>query len=82
MKKFKLLSVLLCSMILSGCDRYQQDITQYYVMPPELSACKIHEVSNGFKILYVVHCPNKTTTSATYQEGKNTTSVAIVTDGM
>lgn len=82
MKKYKLLSVLLGGMLLSGCEQYEQDITQHFVLPPELSACTIHELSNGFKLLYVVHCPNKTTSSATYQEGKSSRTVAIVTDGM
>jgi hypothetical protein len=61
-----------------ACSPYHKPRVGYSV-PPELSDCKIFTISDGWKELYVVKCPNAdTTTSWTRSCGKNCTTTEHV----
>lgn len=53
--------------LLSGCDR--PPITTEaggFLLPPELSDCKIFRLNNGNNFnLYITRCPNSTTSTTT-----------------
>ncbi len=69
-----LLMVIALAFILVGCDS-SGERTNNYELPQGLSDCHIFRVSpDGIgKTLYVVRCPNSTT-STTYNSGKSDTS--------
>lgn len=45
-------------LFLLACSPYHKTHTDYS-LPPELIDCKVYTISNGFKDLYVVKCPNQ-----------------------
>jgi hypothetical protein len=62
-----------------SCSPYHKPKTEYS-LPSELKDCKIFEISDGSKTLYVVKCPNATTTTSwTRTCGKNCTTTEHLT---
>jgi hypothetical protein len=61
-----------------GCEADYKDSTNKFSMPPELSDCKIYDLSksNGSQIT-VVRCPFSSTTTV-HQDGKMRRSVTIL----
>lgn len=77
-------NIFLCILILSfvGCDAKTVDMTSEYKLPPELNDCNFYYVRGGgsSKDLYVVRCPNSSTsTTWNEQQGKTTTSETVST---
>lgn len=68
----KTLIIALGALLLFGCDSYSKSLDSDYTLPSELSDCKIVKlVGSGISTdLYVVRCPNSSTT-ARYHCGKN-----------
>ncbi|SOK58886.1 Phage protein [Yersinia phage fHe-Yen9-03] len=68
----KILTVLLISFILSGCDGKSENRTEKYDLPTELKDCQIYKLTSNStsKTLYVVRCPNSST-QTTFNSGKN-----------
>ncbi|QIW86876.1 hypothetical protein AHP1_451 [Aeromonas phage Ahp1_CNU-2021] len=64
--------IALGALLLVGCDSYSKSLDSDYTLPPELSDCKIVKlVGSGMsKDLYVVRCPNSSTTTR-YHCGKS-----------
>lgn len=61
------------ALLLAGCgDSYSKSLDSNYTLPSELSDCKIVKlVGSGMsRDLYVVRCPNSSTTTR-YSCGKN-----------
>lgn len=81
MNKFKLIAVLLGGMLLTGCERSTEDITDDFRLPRELKECTIHRLTNAnLRVLYVVHCPGKNVTNTAFTTGKTKNYVALVDD--
>lgn len=77
MKKLTVAVTVVTAALLTGCDSNTSSITHRYVLPPELSKCKIYDMSNGTNSIKVVHCPNSTTTTS-YRSGKTHKNVTII----
>lgn len=61
-----------------GCEAGYKESTKRFSMPPELSNCKIYDLTNGGGAkITVVRCPLSSTTTA-YQDGKIRRSVTIL----
>lgn len=68
-------------LLIAACNPHSEDATvDFPVMPKELSDCKIYWISGKYRALYVVRCPNSTT-STTYRQGK-TSATTVVIDGV
>jgi hypothetical protein len=69
---------LLAVMLGYGCSPYSKQKTEY-PLPPELKDCKIYNISDGNADLYVVVCPNATTSTSWSEScGKNCTKTTHV----
>lgn len=68
----KTLIIALGALLLVGCDSYSKPLDSNYTLPSELSDCKIVKlIGSGISTdLYVVRCPNSSTTTR-YHCGKN-----------
>lgn len=80
MKHLGLKSLLIISvaMTIGGCSRELKEMTDEFKLPPELSHCSIHKMSNGGLnnvYLYAVNCPNSTT--STTRSGKHPTRISV-----
>ena len=68
--------VLLSFLVISGCDTTTKEITEKYVMPKELSGCRVFYLeSSTSKNLYAIDCPDTASTNWTERKqcGKNCT---------
>jgi hypothetical protein len=82
------LVVLLVLIVLLGCSPKSSQSTDHNTVMntiPELKGCKAFTVSDGYKELWIVRCPNSHTTSINevHSCGKNCTShsdTSIITD--
>lgn len=73
--------IVLTGFLLIGCTPETTDITGNFVLPNELSDCKIFYMRpSDVGSITVARCPNSTT-STTYSSGK-TTHTTIVVDGV
>jgi hypothetical protein len=77
--RFTVPPMVLCIILaMYGCSPYSREKTEY-PLPPELKDCKIYNISDGNEDLYVVVCPNATTsTSWSVSCGKNCTKTTHV----
>ena len=58
----KIFVAVILAVLLAGCEP-QQPIQVSYIMPAELSDCKVHKIdSTGGPILYVVRCSGQKAT--------------------
>lgn len=72
-KMKKLLGMIMLSVLLSGCEPSTTEISNEYIMPPGLEDCKLYSMfGSGGQILYVMRCPDTTTTT---NAGKHKKSV-------
>lgn len=70
--KVKLCCIPVMILALSGCERVTVDVSQEYALPTELSECTVHEMRAKLsQNLYVVRCPETTTTNWRVSSGKN-----------
>lgn len=70
--------LLLASLVLlSACSR-QTEESNRFVLPPELKHCTMYYMVDNLTIVYVVHCPNATTT--TYKAGKYPETVTVISE--
>lgn len=56
-----------------GCDTKTTQVTNDWVLPEELSHCKIYSMKSNGNHMRVVYCPNATTTTF-HSCGKNCTT--------
>lgn len=77
MKKLIAALTVTTAVLLTGCDSSTSSITHDYVMPPELSKCKIYSMSDGLNRIRVVHCPNSSTTT-NYRSNKTTKNITVI----
>lgn len=71
----KIITIILCVFLLTGCDPKSTDTTSTYKLPPQLSNCKVFQLTNSHGgIVTALVCPNSTT-STTYSSGKTTATV-------
>ena len=71
MKRLLLLFAIL-SML--GCSARTEEVSSSFIMPSELSGCKVFKMSNGDQTLYVVDCPESISTNwqTSHSAGKTT----------
>ena len=68
----KKLVLVLCVLVMTGCTPETSE-SHNYVLPPELSHCKIYRMRGvNAKVMVVVHCPNSETTT---KRGVSSTTV-------
>lgn len=67
--------IIIAALLIAGCTPETKEISANYVLPKGLEDCQIYEMSAPTARLYVVRCPNSTT-STTTTSGKTTNSVA------
>lgn len=66
------------ALALIGCEPRSRESTREYNLPKELEHCTVHVIDNGkLTQLYVVLCPNKTTT-ATALSAKHPVYVSLI----
>lgn len=72
MKKINYILVLVMAMFISACSPTIKDVTSNFILPYELQedGCKIHQLYDGFRLIYVVQCETKKCTSTAYNHGK------------
>ena len=70
---------LIALLLFAGCST-KTNQSNTFVLPPELSHCKIYYMQGGMAWAYVVHCPNATTTT-THGHGKQQQTIVVV-DGI
>lgn len=60
---------------LVGCDANYYKIDQHYKLPPEMSDCRVYELTDdsSSRTLFVVRCDNQTTTNNIHSCGKGCT---------
>ena len=77
----KLVITLFVVGLLVGCTKSTSEISTDYVLPPELSQCKVYFLDNGgLHPMRVLYCPNAST-ATTYMNGKVTEHTAMI-DGI
>ena len=74
MKKLIMTFVVVC---LVGCEKSTEEISGTFNMPEELKDCKMYKLSKGMINVFVVRCP-QSSTSTTYNCGKTTCSSMTV----
>lgn len=84
---FLTISLLMLSILISGCDTSEAKGPQQvkYSMPKNLEDCEVYKIDAANNpYLYVVRCPNSTTsTTYEYREGKTTKyRSTVVIDGV
>ena len=83
MKKLLLIPLLVA---LTSCENSSKNITDYYVLPPELADCSINYLKSTIENnITVVRCPNSSTVSSSVQscgKGCATTRNVTVIDGL
>lgn len=68
--------LLLASLVLlSACSR-QTEESNRFALPPELKHCTMYQMVDNLTVVYVVHCPNATTT--TYKAGKHPETITVI----
>lgn len=70
-------------LLLTGCDKSYRDVNTDYVLPEELSDCKIYKLHDGNilnGVIVITRCPNSST-STNHQVGKVRVN-NIVVDGV
>lgn len=55
--------ILLATGLLAGCSAETRTITDNYILPSELSDCKVFLLDNGMSAMQVVYCPQAVTTT-------------------
>lgn len=78
MKKLFILIALAVGMLV-GCSAETKTVTDNYILPSELSHCKVFNLSNGMSAMQVVHCPQAVTTT-THTVGKTTVSNTVIAE--
>lgn len=64
--------------LLSGCAKTVEDISDEFLLPKELKDCRVYNLqASNLSTIKVVRCPQSTTT-LNYLSGKNTQTSAIV----
>lgn len=60
--------------IVLGCSASTEEVSSRFIMPSELSSCKVFEMSDGSQRLYVVACPESISTNwqTSHSAGKTT----------
>ena len=71
----KAIGLALAALLLVGCNDAEQIYPQ--VKPHGLEDCKFYDMTVGGRSLYVVRCPNSTTTTS-YMSGKVRRYVAAI----
>ena len=67
----KVFIAVLAAIGLVACQPSSRELSYDFRLPKELNHCEIHKLSNGkMTVLYVVHCPNATTTTSFDANGK------------
>lgn len=69
--------IIIAALLITGCTPETTEISDTYSLPKGLQDCQIYQMSGSIARLYVVRCPNSTT-STTTTSGKITTSVATI----
>jgi uncharacterized protein YceK len=75
----KLFAIIAVSIILSGCGpsvSHAGDIGLAVGMIDDLKDCKTYKVGDGMKSMYIVRCPNSTT--STLIPGKNPVHTVVI----
>jgi len=77
MKKFLLLALI--SVTVAGCNNPSYEESNNYVLPPELSHCKVFKVTgrNYGRVLYITTCSNTDIVNTTLSQ-KNPVSVSKI----
>jgi hypothetical protein len=71
----------LSGLVLGGCKAETEDKTSDYLLPMELSDCKVYQMSNAAGAsMFIVRCPNSAT-ATTYRSGK-TNKTTLTIDGI
>ena len=55
--------LLFASLAMLGCSASTKEVSSGFIMPSELSGCKVFELSNGSRTLYVVTCHESISTN-------------------
>lgn len=62
MKKVMLVMLIVVGM-LTGCSPRTIQVEHKFDVPEELLHCKMYNMYNGYTTIYVMHCPNATTST-------------------
>lgn len=76
--KLKVLAVVLCGLMLVACSPNTKYATHNFVLPEELSHCKMYKMYDGYRYVFVMHCPNATT--STMVSGKHPVRSVMVSE--
>lgn len=70
--------LLLASLVLlSACGEKTASKSDKFVLPTELEHCELYRMSDtSVNVIYVVHCPNATTT--THAAGKYSKNITVI----
>ena len=79
--KYKTFTVLACAALLSACNPSYSNKSGDYLLPPELSDCKVFRlIDSKANVMRVLRCPNSIT-SVSYASGKSQSHV-VTMDGI
>lgn len=76
----KLLMVVAAAIMLAGCDPSTKDVSGSFEIPKELKdkGCVMYRMENEYaKALYVLYCPNASTTTQTQEKHPINTSTIV-----
>lgn len=72
----KYLIILVLGIVLIGCEKITEESTHQYILPDELSDCKIYRLqSDNGQVLYITRCDDIIATSS--KQGK--TQIDVIT---
>lgn len=70
--------LLLASLVLlSACSR-QTEESNRFALPAGLKHCTLYQMVDNLTVVYVVHCPNATTT--THKAGKYSENITVISE--
>lgn len=71
--------ILLAAGLLVGCSAETRTVTDSFILPSELSHCKVFNLNDGMSNMKVVYCPEAVTTT-THTVGKTTVSNTVIAE--
>ncbi|UAW01115.1 putative spanin [Vibrio phage PhiImVa-1] len=77
MKKYLWLSLI--ALALMGCEPTPPKAKNNYILPAEMSHCKVYSIYDGVKDLYTIYCPQATTVTCHDTGGKTNTTICTTT---
>lgn len=76
--KMKTIIALSTALFLTACSPSTKQVDSSFVLPHALKHCSVYKMSDGFREVVVVHCPNAENTATSVQQGKTRTYASLV----